>query len=129
MKIEPTPSELSELFIRGFKPVDEAACIELSSIAKVCADNPSIYSMASSINGAFLYNLLNSRDPAFPVFIKRFDVINSKDFNLSSIVVAGSFSSFGLEWSVFMVTPGKSRMITATSPTTVSLIEALKDVR
>ena len=29
MKIEPTPSELSELFIRGFKPLDEAERIKL----------------------------------------------------------------------------------------------------
>ena len=124
MKIEPTPSELSELFIRGFKPIDEATRFKLSSIACSCAARPDIYDENTCENGMWLYNLLVNKDPVFPVFIKRFD--------LNLIAVAESFSyrefvslNFHMIWTAFSVKLAGDKRITATEPN-YSLINVLK---
>lgn len=153
MKIEPVSSDLSELFIRGFYPINEAERIKLaeklqaaycsflesdsssepvrtSSYEHVLEFNWKVFQLQDdSTNCLFLYNLLTSRDPVFPVFIKH--------FGSDSLVVAGTRSSFGsgLLWTAFsinshgltIVNPAGDKKITP-FVSTYSLIEVLKDI-
>lgn len=120
MKIEPTPSELSELFIRGFKPVDEATRFEFKTIACHCAARPDIYDETTCINGMFLYNLLAKKDPVSPAFIKRFD--------LNLIVVAKTYSMFGPIWTAFRIKLSGDKRITALQHPG-PLIDALEEAK